>query len=39
MASVYYNLIKIGSRTIKQVPFHLRVEVQALLDADPDYQA
>lgn len=34
MAKVYYDLIKKGLKTIKQVPESIRAEVQALLDAD-----
>lgn len=34
MAQVYFKLIKAGLRTIDQVPANLRVEVQALLDAE-----
>lgn len=34
MAYVYYKLIKAGKKTIEDVPENLRVEVQALLDAD-----
>lgn len=34
MATVYYNLIKNGKRTIEQVPIKLRDEVEALLNED-----
>lgn len=34
MIQVYYKLVKAGSRTIDQVPEHLRAEVQALIDAE-----
>ncbi|MDR7318930.1 CD1375 family protein [Brevibacillus nitrificans] len=34
MASIYYNLVKAGRRTIDSVPENLREEVQAMLDAD-----
>ena len=34
MAIVYYNLIKSGKRTTKQVPIKLRDEVEALLNED-----
>ena len=34
MAQIYYNLIKKGLRTIEEVPFRWRAEVQAMLDAD-----
>lgn len=34
MENIYYELVKAGSRTIKQVPANLRTAVQALLDAD-----
>lgn len=34
MAKIYYNLIKKGLRTIDDVPERIRVEVQALLDAE-----
>lgn len=34
MATVYYNLIKSGKRTIEQVPIKLRDEVEALLNED-----
>lgn len=34
MIQVYYKLIKAGSRTINQIPEHLKSEVQTLLDAD-----
>ena len=32
--NTYYELVKVGRRTIKQVPAHLRAQVQAKLDAD-----
>lgn len=32
MAIIYYNLIKSGKRTIKQVPIKIRNEVEALLN-------
>jgi hypothetical protein len=34
MATVYYELIKKGLRTIDDVPLCWRAEVQAMLDAD-----
>lgn len=34
MASIYYNLVKVGRRSIDSVPANLREEVQAMLDAD-----
>lgn len=34
MVKIYYTLIKEGQKTIKDVPQKIRVEVQALLDAD-----
>lgn len=34
MAKIYYDLIKLGLRTIEDVPLRWRAEVQALLDAD-----
>jgi hypothetical protein len=34
MAQVYANLIRKGFKTIDDVPENLRVEVQALLDAN-----
>ncbi|SDD29466.1 MULTISPECIES: CD1375 family protein [unclassified Paenibacillus] len=34
MAAIYYKLIKLGAKTIEQVPVNLRDDVQALLDAD-----
>ena len=34
MAKIYYTLIKVGRITIDDVPQKIRVEVQALLDAD-----
>lgn len=32
MAQVYYNLIKRGIKTIDDVPYNLKTEVQALID-------
>lgn len=37
--NVYYELVKAGRRTIKQVPVKVRAQVQALLDADTQQQA
>jgi hypothetical protein len=34
MEQVFYTLIKNGDKTIDDVPPNLKVEVQALLDAD-----
>jgi len=34
MAQVFYTLIKAGMKTIDDVPFDLKVKVQALLDKD-----
>ncbi|MDF2841764.1 MAG: hypothetical protein K0R00_190 [Herbinix sp.] len=34
ITTVYYELVKAGSRTIDQVPSNLRADVQALIDAD-----
>lgn len=34
IVNAYYELIKAGRRTIKQVPSHLRALVQEKLDAD-----
>lgn len=34
MVQVYFKLVKVGSRTIDQVPENLRSDVQALLDAE-----
>lgn len=34
MVKVYYDLIKLGLRTIEQVPLVWRADVQAMLDAD-----
>ena len=34
MAIIYYNLIKSGKRTIKQVPIKIRNEVEELLNED-----
>jgi hypothetical protein len=34
MAKIYYNLVKAGRRTIKQVPVSVRSEVIVLLQAD-----
>lgn len=34
MAAIYYRLIKLGRKTIDEVPEKDRAEVQALLDAD-----
>lgn len=34
MTEVYFKLVKAGSRTIDQVPANLRVDVQALVNAD-----
>lgn len=36
MVKIYYTLIKEGRKTIEEVPQKIRVEVQALLDADKD---
>lgn len=33
METVYFELVKAGSRTIKQVPINLVVAVKAMLDA------
>ena len=33
MASVYFDLIRKGLKTIEEVPEKLRAEVQAMLDA------
>lgn len=37
MAKIYYRKIKNGQMTIDEVPERWRDDVQALLDADPDY--
>lgn len=34
MATIYYNLVIAGRRTIDQVPANLREEVQAMIDAE-----
>lgn len=34
MEKTYYDLIKMGLKTIEEVPKRLREKVQALLDAD-----
>lgn len=34
MVKLYYDLIKLGLRTINQVPLLWRADVQELLDAD-----
>lgn len=34
MVNIYYNLVKSGRRTIRQVPVSIRSEVIALLEAD-----
>ena len=34
MAKIYYNLIKKGLKTIKDVPITWREDTQALIDAD-----
>lgn len=34
MANTYYRLIKLGKKTIDQVPAIIRAEVQSLIDAD-----
>lgn len=34
MAVIYYRLIKLGRKTIEDVPEKDRADVQALLDAD-----
>ena len=34
MAKIYANLIKLGLKTIEDVPEHLRNEVQAILDSE-----
>lgn len=37
MAKIYYDLILLGYREIENVPLYWRAQVQALLDANPDY--
>lgn len=39
MAKLYYDLIKAGLWTIERVPLRYKAKVQALLDADEEYQA
>lgn len=39
MARLYYNLIVRGMWTIEKVPYYWKKDVQALLDADEEYQA
>lgn len=39
MAKLYYKLIKDGLWTIDRVPKLYKAKVQALLDADEEYQA
>lgn len=39
MAKLYYKLIIQGLWTIERVPTRYKKDVQALLDADEDYQA
>jgi len=34
MDQVFYTLIKAGQKTMADVPINLKVQVQALLDAD-----
>lgn len=36
MEKIYYELVKAGNRTIKQVPVNLRSVVQQMLDADTE---
>ena len=34
MATIYYNLVKSGKRSIDQVPTNIREEVEAMLNED-----
>lgn len=34
MAEIYYRLIKLGKKTIDDVPTSLKTEVQALIDSE-----
>lgn len=36
MATIYYNLVKSGKRSIDQVPTNIREEVEAMLNEDDE---